>query len=135
MWPGTRRILSRRRANSVCVLAELNAFVHCSNEVCFAQELPHDVLLRSTSDSKCDACTGTFCTSPILPSGGAASRSFTSQVTSVFCGFRSTQTLALATSNSCRNIGTKIGWHRMSTSSTYHRSARPPFFCNVCRGS
>ena len=34
------------------------AFVHCSNDVCFAQELLRDVLSWSDSDSKCDASSG-----------------------------------------------------------------------------
>ena len=40
------------------VLALPNAFVHCSNDVCFAQELLRDVLSRSDSDSNCDASSG-----------------------------------------------------------------------------
>ena len=46
------------------VLVELNAFVHCSNDVCLGQELVRDVLLGSDSDSECDASSGTcggFC--------------------------------------------------------------------------
>ena len=40
------------------VLAELDAIVHCSNDVCFAQELVRYVLSRSDSDSECDASRG-----------------------------------------------------------------------------
>ena len=38
----------------------LDAFVHCSNDVCFAQELVRDVLSWSDSDSECDASSGDF---------------------------------------------------------------------------
>ena len=58
-------------------------------------------------------------TSPILHSGGAASRSFTQQMTSVFSGFPSAPTLALATSKTCRKGHTRTGWHMMSPSSMY----------------
>ena len=48
-------------------------------------------------------------TPPILHSGGVASRSFTWEMSSVFSGFRSAPTLALATSKACREGSTKIG--------------------------
>ena len=37
------------------VLAEVDAFVHCSNDVCVGQRLVRDVLSRSDNDSECDA--------------------------------------------------------------------------------
>ena len=40
------------------VLAELDAFVHCSNDVCFAQELVRELRSRSDRDSECDAPSG-----------------------------------------------------------------------------
>ena len=40
------------------LLAELDAFVHFSSDVCFAQELARDVLSRSDSDSECGASSG-----------------------------------------------------------------------------
>ena len=60
------------------VLAELDASVHCSTDVSFAQELVREVLSRSDSESsvKLPAVT-VVCTSPIIHSEGAASRSFT----------------------------------------------------------
>ena len=61
-------------------LAELDAFVHCSNDVCLAQEWVRDgptatpgvVLPAVTVET-----LAVFCTSWILHSGGAVSRSFT----------------------------------------------------------
>ena len=56
--------LSRRRANTVSGswqkldLAELDAFVHCSDDICLAQELVRDELPRPNSDSECDATVG-----------------------------------------------------------------------------
>ena len=41
-----------------CGLAELDAFVHCSNDVCFAQELVRDALSKSDGDSECEASSG-----------------------------------------------------------------------------
>ena len=37
------------------VLAELDAFVRCADDICLAQELIRDGLLRPNSDSECDA--------------------------------------------------------------------------------
>ena len=48
-------------------------------------------------------------TTQTLHSDGAASRSFTWQMTSVFRGFRSAPTLALATSKSYRKGSTRVG--------------------------
>ena len=52
------RTLSEDGKFRLQVLAKLNAFVHCSNDVCLAQELVRDVLMRSDSDSECDASSG-----------------------------------------------------------------------------
>ena len=47
-------------------------------------------------------------TSPILHSGGAASRSFAQWMTSVFWGFRSAPTLVLATSGAGERFGFRV---------------------------
>ena len=41
------------------VLAELDAFVHCSDDICLAQELVRDEVQRPNSDSECDGTGGT----------------------------------------------------------------------------
>ena len=40
------------------VLAELDAFVHCADDISLAQELVRDELLGPNSDSECDATVG-----------------------------------------------------------------------------
>ena len=59
-------------------------------------------------------------TSPMFHSSGAASSSCALLMTSVFSGFRSAPTLALATSKSCRKGNTRMRWHMISPSSMYH---------------
>ena len=73
------------------VLTQLNAFVHCSDDVCLGQggaprctvevrqRLPSVTLPAVTVET-----LAIFSTPPILHSGGAASRSFTKLMTSVF---------------------------------------------------
>ena len=112
------------------ILAELDAFVHCSEDVCFAQELVRDVLWRFNSDSECDASSGNggdFGHVLHVTDPPPLKRRCIQVVHAVddfyFLGFRPAPTLALATSNSCWKDGTKIG-----PSSMYHKSAKPPFF-------
>ena len=40
------------------VLTQLDTFMHGADDVCLAQELVHDVLSRSDSDSECDGSSG-----------------------------------------------------------------------------
>ena len=42
------------------VLAELDTFMHCSNDVLLTQELVRDELPRFNSDSECDASSGDY---------------------------------------------------------------------------
>ena len=42
------------------VLAELDAFVRCADDVCLAQELVRDELPRPDSNSECDATGGNY---------------------------------------------------------------------------
>ena len=94
--------LSRRRENSADP-GELNALVHGADDVCLAQELVRD------SDSERDAAVGDcrgfghalhVANSPLgwRCTPGRSQE----QMTSVFSGFRSAPTLALATSKSWR---------------------------------
>ena len=107
--------LSEEGKYSLRVLTKLDAFIHCSNDVCLAQELVRDVLSRSDSDSKCDASSGNCGDfGHVLHVADPPRKRRCIQVVravDVFCvwGFRSAPTLALATSNSCRKGGTKIG--------------------------
>ena len=58
VWPCTRRMwLMRLTESKFClwVLAKLNAFVHCLNDIRLGQELIRDVLSRSDSNSNCCA--------------------------------------------------------------------------------
>ena len=109
------RTLSEEGELRLPVLAELDALVRGSDDVCLAQELVRDKLPRPNRNSERDAAVGDckvlakLRTSPILHSGGAASRSFTWWTTSVFRGFRSAPTPVLATSKSWRKYNTRIG--------------------------
>ena len=92
-----------------------DAFVHCSNDVCLAQERVRDVLSRSDSDSKCDASSGHsgnvghFLHVVDFPLKRRCNRVV--RVVDDFCFLDSAplRLWALATSNSCRKDGTKIG--------------------------
>ena len=98
-------------------LSEEGKFVQCSNEVCFAQELVCDVLSRSDSDSERDASSGNCGNfGHVLHVTVPPLKRRCVQVVHVvddfcFLVFRSAPTLALATSNSCKKDGTKIGCH------------------------
>ena len=90
------------------VLAELNALVHCADDICLAQKLVRDELPRPNSDSERDAAENSarhqFSTQEALHPSRSRSR-----MTFVFSGFRSAPTLTLATSGSCRKGNTRIG--------------------------
>ena len=42
------------------ILAELDALVHCANDICLAQKLVRDELPRPDSNSECDATSGNY---------------------------------------------------------------------------
>ena len=89
VWPCTRKMWLMRLTPALSpqecrfclrVLAELNAFMHCSNDIPLGQELIRDVLSRSVSHSKCYATLGDCDDFGHLlhvdHSGGTASQSF-----------------------------------------------------------
>ena len=94
-------------ANSQTLLAELDAFAHCPNDLCFAQELVRDLLSKSDSDSECDASSGKcgdFGHAVHVVDPPLAWRCIhIIHVVTDFCfQWSSAPTLALATSNSCK---------------------------------
>ena len=56
-------------------------------------------------------------------------------MTSVFCRLRSAPIYTVAVSKASNLGSTSAGWHRMSPSSRYQKSARPPLSCKARCGS
>ena len=50
--------LSKEGELCLRILAELDAFVRCTDDTCLAQELVRDELPRPNSNSECDATVG-----------------------------------------------------------------------------
>ena len=52
------RALSEEGELRLRILTELNALVHCEDDICLAQELVREKLPGPNSDSECDAAVG-----------------------------------------------------------------------------
>ena len=112
------------------VLAELDAFMHRSNDVCFAQEVVREKLSESDSDSECDA-SGSSCGNHALHVVGPPLSRRCIQVVHE----ADDACLLGGPLRSDFGVGDitflQEGRHQDRVSSKHHRSAKPPFFCNA----